>query len=49
MPGWTFTVIEFEIRDWENGFFVRFRIPYSPHNYDAVLALRDSALIKLIR
>lgn len=40
--------IEFQIRDWENGFFVTFRIPYSIKNYEAVIRLPGSAEIKLL-
>jgi len=44
-----FTIIEFDLRDWENGFFVSFKIPFSRDNYEAVVGLRNSANIKLIK
>lgn len=44
-----FKFIDFILVDRENGFFVEFRIPYSLTNFDAVIALRDSREIKLIK
>jgi len=49
MPIMNYTAIEFDLRDWENGFFLTFRIPFSLENYSAVVALPDSASIKLIK
>lgn len=44
-----YSAIEFDIRDWANGFFISFRIPYSPDNYLNVIEIPGSANIKLIR
>jgi hypothetical protein len=41
--------INFEYRDYDNGFFVVFDIPYSEENYEAVCLMPNSANIKLIR
>lgn len=45
----TFKFIEFTMVDWGNGFFIDFRIPFSLENFDAVIGLRNSRDIKLIK
>lgn len=45
----TYTTIQFDLRDWENGYFITVRIPYSQRNLDGVLLLRNSACITLIK
>jgi hypothetical protein len=44
-----FGTIEFEMRDWENGFYVTFRIPFSAKNMEVVLTFRNSANIRIIQ
>lgn len=44
-----YDVISFEVRDWPNGFFVEFAIPYTEENYANVVAIPGSANIRLIR
>lgn len=41
-------IIKFDFRDWENGFFVTFQIPFSLDNYNAIVAMPTSSNITLI-
>jgi len=45
----TAVAIKFDVRDWENGFWVSFRIPFTWDNWDAVIALPGSANIEVIK
>ena len=41
--------IEFDVRDWDNGFWVSFRIPFTQENYERIIGIAGSAQIKLIK
>lgn len=45
----TYTRIKFTMVEWENEFLVDFEIPFSLENFDAVVSLRNSRDIKLVR
>jgi hypothetical protein len=49
MPNANIVAIEFEVRDWTNGFYLKFEIPFTNDNYAAVVAMPGSANIKLLR
>jgi hypothetical protein len=48
-PVFPFKYIEFDMRDWSNGFFITFRIPFTEYDYVAVVDLPGSANIRLIK
>lgn len=45
----TFSVIRFEYRDLEIGFWITFEVPHTKHNWDWVLAHPNTAFIRIVR
>lgn len=41
--------IQFDYRSWDEGFFVTFKVPFTEEAYEAVLQMRNSANITLIK